>query len=324
MDRLAKVGQPFLAVLLLLSDIASLSSAQTQQSPPIRVSVNRVNVGVTVTDSAGNFVEGLRREDFRVLDNSVEQPITDFLSVDERAQLLLLVEAGPAVIFLSKNHLLAADQLLASLAPNDRVAIASYTRSPQPVLDFTENKSMARAALESISFYNGFGELNLSQSLATALDWLAPIPGKKTIVLLSTGVDTSPADAVEAAHKKLMASDVRVLAVSLSGDFRNPARRKKLSPAEKTHREQVQEGFERADQTMRELTSLSGGRVYFPADIAELTRVYAEAAKLIRHEYSLAFAPPAADGQLHSIRVEVKRAGVTADYRQAYLAHAIQ
>ena len=324
MDRLAKVGQPFLAVLLLLSDIASLSSAQTQQSPPIRVSVNRVNVGVTVTDSAGNFVEGLRREDFRVLDNGVEQPITDFLSVDERAQLLLLVEAGPAVIFLSKNHLLAADQLLASLAPNDRVAIASYTRSPQPVLDFTENKSMARAALESISFYNGFGELNLSQSLATALDWLAPIPGKKTIVLLSTGVDTSPADAVEAAHKKLMASDVRVLAVSLSGDFRNPARRKKLSPAEKTHREQVQEGFERADQTMRELTSLSGGRVYFPADIAELTRVYAEAAKLIRHEYSLAFAPPAADGQLHSIRVEVKRAGVTADYRQAYLAHAIQ
>lgn len=324
MDRLAKVGQPFLAVLLLLSDIASLSSAQTQQSPPIRVSVNRVNVGVTVTDSAGNFVEGLRREDFRVLDNSVEQPITDFLSVDERAQLLLLVEAGPAVIFLSKNHLLAADQLLASLAPNDRVAIASYTRSPQPVLDFTENKSMARAALESISFYNGFGELNLSQSLATALDWLAPIPGKKTIVLLSTGVDTSPADAVEAAHKKLMASDVRVLAVSLSGDFRNPARRKKLSPAEKTHREQVQEGFERADQTMRELTSLSGGRVYFPADIAELTRVYAEAAKLIRHEYSLAFAPPAADGQLHSIRVEVKRAGVTADYRQAYLAPAIQ
>lgn len=324
MDRLAKVGQPFLAVLLLLSDIASLSSAQTQQSPPIRVSVNRVNVGVTVTDSAGNFVEGLRREDFRVLDNGVEQPITDFLSVDERAQLLLLVEAGPAVIFLSKNHLLAADQLLASLAPNDRVAIASYTRSPQPVLDFTENKSMARAALESISFYNGFGELNLSQSLATALDWLAPIPGKKTIVLLSTGVDTSPADAVEAAHKKLMASDVRVLAVSLSGDFRNPARRKKLSPAEKTHREQVQEGFERADQTMRELTSLSGGRVYFPADIAELTRVYAEAAKLIRHEYSLAFAPPAADGQLHSIRVEVKRAGVTADYRQAYLAPAIQ
>lgn len=324
MDRLAKVGQPFLAVLLLLSDIASLSSAQTQQSPPIRVSVNRVNVGVTVTDSAGNFVEGLRREDFRVLDNGVEQPTTDFLSVDERAQLLLLVEAGPAVIFLSKNHLLAADQLLASLAPNDRVAIASYTRSPQPVLDFTENKSMARAALESISFYNGFGELNLSQSLATALDWLAPIPGKKTIVLLSTGVDTSPADAVEAAHKKLMASDVRVLAVSLSGDFRNPARRKKLSPAEKTHREQVQEGFERADQTMRELTSLSGGRVYFPADIAELTRVYAEAAKLIRHEYSLAFAPPAADGQLHSIRVEVKRAGVTADYRQAYLAPAIQ
>ena len=320
MDRLAKVGRPFLAVLLLLSAVASLSSAQTQQSPQIRVSVNRVNVGVIVTDSAGNFVEGLRREDFRVFDNGVEQPITDFLSIDEPAQLLLLVEAGPAVIFLSKNHLLAADQLLTSLAPNDRVAIASYTRAAEPVLNVTENKVMARAALESISFYNGFGELNLSQSLSTALDWLAPIPGKKTIVLLSTGVDTSPPDAVEAAHKKLMASDVRVLAVSLSGDFRNPAKRKKISPSEQKSREQVREQFEKADDTLRELTSVTGGRAYFPTSTAELSRVYAEAAQLIRHEYSLAFAPLTADGQLHSIKVEVKRAGVMVAHRRGYLA----
>src|ERR1700756_2465781 len=65
-----KVGQPFLAVLLLLLLAASGSTAQSQESaPPIRVTVNRVNVGVTVTDSTGHFISGLRRQDFHLFDN---------------------------------------------------------------------------------------------------------------------------------------------------------------------------------------------------------------------------------------------------------------
>jgi len=77
------VGQPFLAVLFVLLLAAPLSTAQSQESaPPIRVTVNRVNVGVTVTDTAGHFIEGLRREDFQLFDNGVEQPITDFLPIE--------------------------------------------------------------------------------------------------------------------------------------------------------------------------------------------------------------------------------------------------
>ena len=166
MARITKVGQPFLAALLLLLIVASISVGQTQQPPPIRVTVNRVNVGVTVTDSGGHFVEGLRREDFQLFDNGVEQPITDFLPIEEPAQLLLLIESGPAVLFLSKNHLIAADSLLATLAPTDRVAIASYSKSPQLLLNFTANKTEACLALQRINFSNDFADLNLSSSLA--------------------------------------------------------------------------------------------------------------------------------------------------------------
>src|SRR5216684_5340787 len=127
------------AALLLVT--AAPSQAQTPQSPPIRVTVNRVNVGVTVTDSAGHFISGLRREDFHIFDNDVEQPITDFLPIEEPAQLVLLIEAGPAVVFLSQNHLRAADTLLTAIAPTDRVAIASSAKTPKLLLDFTTNKS---------------------------------------------------------------------------------------------------------------------------------------------------------------------------------------
>jgi Ca-activated chloride channel homolog len=317
----SKVGQPFLAVLLFLLFVESLSQAQEQQTPPIRVNVNRVNVGVTVTDSEGHFVEGLRREDFQILDNDVEQPITDFLSVEEPAQLLLLIESGPAVLFLSTNHLLAADALLASLAPTDRVALATYSKTPQLLVDFTANKTAARFALQEVNFSNGFADLNLSLSLASAMDWLAPLPGKKTIVLLSTGFDSSPPEDPQTIQRKLLTSDIRILAISLAADFRKPAKkRKKLSPQERSNRAMVKEGFAEADQSLRELSALTGGRVYFPDNADEFHRAYAEIAQLVRHEYSLAFAPPAADGQLHSLKVKVKNSSYQVDHRQAYLA----
>src|SRR6266851_3897497 len=187
------LGQPILAVLFSLLFLASLSAAQSQEpTPPIRVTVNRVNVGVTVTDSTGHFISGLRREDFHIFDNEVEQPITDFLPIEEPAQLLLLIESGPAVYFLGQGHFRAAETLLTSISPADRVAVAAYSNAPQLILGFTPDKAAARYALQNLNFSLGFAELNLSASVAAMLDWMAPLPGKKTIVLLSTGFDTSP------------------------------------------------------------------------------------------------------------------------------------
>ena len=316
-----KVGQPFLAVLLLLLCVGSLSPAQAQEpTPPIRVTVNRVNVGVTVTDSSGHFISGLRRQDFHLFDNGVEQPITDFLPIEEPAQLVLLIESGPAVALFGKNHLLAADALLVSISPTDSVAIASYSRSPQLLLDFTPNKAEARAALRDIHFGSGYGDLNLSSSLAATIDWLAPLPGKKTIVLLSTGVDTSPIQNWQLIQQKLNTSDVRILAVSLSGDFRKPAKRKKLSADEREDRAFLKQVFGEADHWLRELSHSTGGRAYFPKNTQEFSRAYAEIAQLVRHEYSIAFAPPTNDGQLHSLKVKAKHSWYKADHRQAYLA----
>jgi hypothetical protein len=92
--------------LVLLSGIAPALAQQPAAPPePIRVSVDRVNVGVTVTDAHGKFIGGLRREDFQIFDDGVEQPITDFAPIDEPAQVLMLVEAGPSVFFLEAGQI---------------------------------------------------------------------------------------------------------------------------------------------------------------------------------------------------------------------------
>ena len=77
----------------------------------VRVSVDRVNVGVIVTDSHGAFLSrAYGRKIFTSSTTASEQPITDFASIDEPAQVLMLrVEAGPSVYFLEAGHLPAAE-----------------------------------------------------------------------------------------------------------------------------------------------------------------------------------------------------------------------
>lgn len=265
----------------------------------IRVEVQRVNAGVIVTDSRGQFVRGLKREDFHVYDNNLEQPITEFATVDDPAQILLLLEAGPAVYFLQDAHLFAADSMLRGLSTLDQVAIASYDVSPAPILPFTTDKALAQAALSGIRFNLGFSQLNLSSSLNTALDWLATLPGKKTVLLLSTGVDTSSPEAIQSVQSRLQTGDVRVLCISVSGPIRNG----KNGSARQL--QQLKLDFEQADDRLRSLAEVTGGRVFFPENEKAIQEIYRQVAELVRNEYSLAFIPPVNDGAVHSIKVKV-------------------
>jgi VWFA-related protein len=317
--RLVQAAGIFPAVLYACF-FADAQENRQRPNQTIHVSVDRVNVGVIVTDSRGHFVEGLRREDFRVFDNGIEQPLTGFAAIEEPAQVLFLIESGPAVLFLGKNHVLASDTLLNSLSPNDRVAIASYSKDATLLLDFTPDKLTAKLALQSLNFTLGFAELNLSSSIASAIDWLTPFPRKKTVVVLSTGVDTSPPEKWQMIQQKLKTSDVRILAVSLSGDFRKPPKGRKLSLQERQDGAFVKQGFAQADQSLHELSQATGGRVYLPQNEKEFDRAYSEIVQLVRHEYSIAFSPASNDGQLHTIQVKVKRSWCRVDHRQAYLA----
>lgn len=323
----------FLVAGVLLAPFAFGQQAASA-APEIHLDVDRVNVGVVVTDSRGQFVTGLRRGDFHVFDDGVEQPLTDFLNTEEPAQILLLIEAGPAVYLLEGGHLAAVQSLLEGLAPTDRVAIARYNEGAEPILDFTSDKRLTFAALDNLRFNLGFGQLNLASSIATALDWLARVPGKKSLIVLSTGVDTSPASATQTLLARLRTSDVRLLLVSLGAELRNaPPGGKKARKSATTTADQenpLTDAFTRADDELRAIADSSGGRVYFPKAAGDFAKVFAEIAQLVRHEYSLAFVPPARDARLHSIEVRITDPSAAASdtavpayhiaHRQAYFA----
>jgi Ca-activated chloride channel homolog len=305
------------AVLLSSLMQAPFATAQRQTAPPaqsIRVDVNRVNVGVIVSDAKGNFVENLQRENFQLFDSGNPQPITDFASIDSPAQVLILLEAGPAVYMLQDSHLYVANALLQGLSNGDRVALAVYNDAPTALLDYTADKRVAEAAMDQIQFNLGFGNLDLAKSLNTVLDWLASVPGKKTIVLMSSGVDTSPGEVAQSLLSRLQTGDVRILAVSMSGPLRNGKK------GTKQQIQQTQQAFEQGDAWLKTLAEATGGRAFFPESAKTFQQTYEQIALLVRHEYSLAFAPPLADGAAHAINVKVvfgaaKEKGATPEYR---------
>src|SRR5439155_21360586 len=117
------------------------------------------------------------------------------------------------------------------------------SKEPESLLEFTPNKPAVRPALQNLKLTLGFGALSLTSRLASTIDWLASFRGKKPVVVLSTGVDTSPPERWQAIQQRLRTSDVRILAVSLSGDFRKYPRWRKLSPEERENRAFVKQGF---------------------------------------------------------------------------------
>jgi VWFA-related protein len=244
---------------LLLTSLSAYPQNNPQSPPDALIStVNMVPVGVTVTDPDGKFVDGLGHDDFHVFDEGAEQQVSYF-ALDQPSHVLLLIEAGPAVYLVEGGHLSAAFTLLEGLSVDDQVAVVKYAERPEAVCDFSADKRVAAGALEHLNFNLGFGALNLSASMSRVLDWLEKTQGKKTVVLLSSGVDTSAAEVAGQLLQRLQVGDVRVLAVSLSGELRpTTGAKKKQAPSAAAVLSAQQ--FAAADEELRRLTTATGGR----------------------------------------------------------------
>jgi Ca-activated chloride channel homolog len=316
----------FLCSILFLSALAcSTQETGLVAQRPIQSATELVKIETTVLDHDGNFVGGLAQSSFRILDNGVEQPIAFFEPVEAPAQVLVMLETSPAVYLISEQHLAAAYALLDGLAPDDEVALVTYDAAPRPALAFTVDKPALLAALGQMQYTIGMGELNFYDSLSTVLDWLAPVTGKKAIIVLTTGLDSSPPARWDSLVRKLRGNDVVIFSVALGGPLRaappKKAKQKKSASATGDASEQAlaesitAAGFAKADDALRSLAAITGGRAYFPQSDKEFASIYRKIAVALRHQYVLGIAP-AHDNQFHPLDVEVLGSSSHSDARQ--------
>src|SRR5580698_7711347 len=105
--------------ILLSSSVFGQTSPAPQAS--FRADSDLVVIPVSVTDTVNRFVLGLRKEDFKVLDNGVEQPIAHFSGEDVPLSIGIAFDISGSMDFKLRASREAAGTLLKTLTAGDEV-----------------------------------------------------------------------------------------------------------------------------------------------------------------------------------------------------------
>lgn len=302
----------FLAVLAAMTLNLQFALAQEEKFPPpgqrpLEAKAELVKLDVTVLNEQGDFVDGLEQKSFRVLDAGVEQPIRFFAPVNAPASVVIILETSPAVYLFQDVHIAAAYALLGGLADDDQVALVTYADIPQSVVSFTTSKSQLLNALANVQYTVGMASLNLYDSVSAVIDGISALQGKKALVLLTTGLDSSAPDRWDALVQKLQRADVVIFCVGL-GQAARPTEASQPKPPKKPKADSSAPSatplFDKARDALTSLSTMTGGRAYFPGSDLEFAPAYREIASSLRHEYVLGIFPQH-DGKFHALNVQV-------------------
>ena len=277
----------------------------------IKVNVPLVNVDVMVTaKSNGQFISGLKKENFRIFEDGSPQQITDFAVTKAPITAVLLVEYGATNYVFMIDALRASYSFVNSLKKDDWVAVSYFDMRPHILTDFTQDKKALYGALNELRI-PGFSEANVFDALYDTLDRLDRVEGKKYVILVSAGVDTFSRITLDKVMKKIKdTKDVTIFPISIGFAYRNwcEARLGNGCPGAYGMGARVNRmDFLQADNQMRTFASMTGGRAYFPRFEAEFPEIFSDISGDIRNQYSLAYHPTNSklDGTYRKLKVEV-------------------
>src|SRR3984893_447763 len=273
----------------------------------IKVDVPLVNVDVLVTTKDGQFIPGLKKDNFRVMEDGVQQSVANFEISQAPITAILLVEFASTNYYFMVEALNASYSFANSLKKNDWVAVISYDMKPHILADFTQDKQAVYGALNQLRM-PGFAETNLFDALYDTLDRVAQIEGRKYIVLVTTGVDTFSKLNLDQITKKIRVTpDVTIFPISVGFAVREYCETHQCGYTHGIGIPVDRMDYLQGDNEMRSFANLTGGRAYFPRFQAELPQIFRDISGDIRNQYNLAYRPtnPKLDGTYRKLKVEV-------------------
>jgi VWFA-related protein len=275
----------------------------------LKVNVPLVNVDVMVTTKSGQFVPGLRKDNFRILEDGVPQQVTNFNLTQAPITAVLLVEFASTNYTFMVQALQASYAFANSLRKDDWVAVTYFDMQPHILVDFTQDKKAVYGALNQLRI-PGFSETNIFDALYDTLDRVDRVEGKKYIILVTTGVDTFSKLTYDKILKKVKDTpDVTIFPISVGFIVREYCETHPGS-CRGAHGMGIPVGhmdYLQGDNEMRTFASMTGGRAYFPRFEGELPELFGDISSDIRNQYALSYHPTNTklDGTYRKLKVEV-------------------
>lgn len=314
------------------------------------VRTQMVPVTCIVSTAEGGALPGIRREEFHIFSDGIEQPISYFDASAQPASVALVVDASPSVLRDSQEMKQAADALVDALAPLDESAVVDFSEHTYLQAPFSDVREVIRRAVARIdvrALLGDTGGSNVYEAVYLAARLFQGRTGRKAILLLTDGqdsglglnVDSASATPGRSADKLtfddvarlLAAEDIQVFAVSTEN------RPKVMTPEWLAAHENETlvtpgvraQGIPAYTLYLAELVRRVGGQLYFLRETDTMADTFRKIAERIRAEYTIGFYPSARsdkEGILpgwHSLRVEIAdQPGARIMYRTAYYVPA--
>jgi Ca-activated chloride channel family protein len=308
----------------------------------IKVNTTLVTIPVSVMDRDGRYVPNLRKEDFRLWEDGVQQDIAFFSSVDKPFSLVLMLDTSPSTQFRLEDIQDAAVAFINQLRPDDKVMVISFNDDIRVLSELTNDRYKLERAVRRAYTDDG-------TRLYDAVDMvinreLSRIQGRKAIVLFTDGVDTTSrratyqsnlvdaqeADALIYAVQYDTAGDINggvtvmdpndVLGQIL-GDIFGNRRRGNNRGGGGGGRGRQRGDYQVGDEYLKELTVNTGGRQYRADSLQNMSYAFGNVAEELRRQYSLGFYPkrPPQAGQRRQIKVRANEPNLAVRSRDSYI-----
>ena len=268
----------------------------------ISVDVPLVNIDVSANTKDGGFIPGLKKDNFRIYEDGVEQPITNFSQTEAPITAVLLVEFANSnrTYQFMYDALIASYNFAANLKKDDWVAVTEFDMKPHILVDFTQDRRAIYGALNTLRI-PGFSEINLFDALYDTLDRLDRIEGRKEIVIVAQGRDTFSTITYDQILKKVKATpNVTLFPISTGQAYLIWAEANGMGALR-------QMDYLQADNAMNTFAKLTGGQWYHPRFEGELPEIFRDIAARVRNQYTLSYHPTnrKQDGSYRKVKVEL-------------------
>lgn len=318
----------FLALLICASLISAPVRGQ-QADPPIKVEKTLVNVPVIVSDHQGRYISGLKAGDFKLYQDQAEQPIVSFDATGEPLNVALIIDTSGSTQPVLDDIKSAGMKFLKELRPSDRAMIVSVDYDVHVLSPLTSERKALENAVKRAKTGEQFGTV-LRDAIAEVIERsFKRIDGRKAIIVLTDGKDVGSRIPQQVLLDLAAGSGAMIYTVFESDFLRRRGVIDPLTfprppprPRPSEQRRQLEESRNpEAVRFLWTLADVSAGRFY-GSDASDFKKTFNLIAEELRHQYRLGFYPDPtkADGQRHTLRVEVTAPDAVVRARRSYQA----
>jgi Ca-activated chloride channel homolog len=307
--------------LILLIVVICFSEVSYAQEDVVRVDTNLVTIPVTVLDRDGRYVTNLRKEDFQVFEDGVEQELTYFEPTVHAFTALLLLDTSGSMNNYLTDIARAGDAFISQLRADDRLIVATFADSKriQILLEATKKKDMHTKILLRQRFGDSYTAT--FDAVERGIKYLKNIQGRRAIVLFSDGEQYGISASAKSNLRDAEEQEAVIYTIRFGAyPTHQPGYTGRVSEKERLKL------IEKVNGYMRGLAQKTGGRSYQVNDIEDLKKTFSTIAEELGQQYSVGYYPKKQlePGQRRQIKVKMRQPNIVVQARDSYIVKSIK